>query len=627
MPNINVIRDDLFALIGKTFTDTEFDELCFEFGVEVDDIVTETVEFVADGTKEECIVYVIAIPANRYDLLCIEGFARALRIFLGLEQRQVFRTVEPAGGRQIMRVKPAVASVRPYMVCAILRGVKFDKRRYKSFIDLQEKLHQNICRRRIYVSMGTHDLDTVQGPFTYDARKPEDINFIPLTENEETVEAGARSFSGKELMDFYREDPTVKHLKPYTDIIYDSPLYPVVVDASDRVMSLPPVINGKHSRIQMSTTNVLIEATNIDKVKANIVLDTMIAMFSEYCAEPFTCEPVDVVYEDDGHIETTPLLSTRTCDASVKDINGTIGINITPQRMCELCDKMQLGPAEYIESKDCIRVTVPPTRSDILHAVDVIEDIAIAYGYNNIVTGVPPTNTVGAALPINQFTDLLRAEIARAGYVELLSHGLCSRAENFTALRRPETDEAVSLANPANVEYEVVRTTLIPGTLKTLAHNKSISHKDGIRLFEISDVVVRDREHEVGCKNVRHICALYASHSAGFEFIHGMVDKIMLASQIQAEEKYALTSLTAEDFADQKRVAREGVCYYVKPGNDPVFFPGMAAEIMLKFTDAATGATTQKKVGVYGVVHPEVLENYDISYPCSLLEMNLEDIM
>jgi phenylalanyl-tRNA synthetase beta chain len=626
MPNITVIRDDLFASIGRTFTDAEFDEVCFEFGVEVDDIATETVEFVADGTKEECVVYVIAIPANRYDLLCIEGFARALRVFLGLENRQVFRTVEPVGGRQIMRVKPAVASVRPYMVCAILRGVKFDKKRYKSFIDLQEKLHQNICRRRTYVSMGTHDLDTVSGPFTYDALPPQDINFVPLTESFETVAEGARSFNGKELMDFYREDPTVKHLKPYTDIIYDSPLYPVVLDASGAVMSLPPVINGKHSRIKMTTTNVLIEATNIDKVKANIVLDTMITMFSEYCAEPFTCEPVDVVYEEDGHIETTPLLSTRVCEASVKEINGTIGIDITPQRMCELCDKMQLGPAEHVAGSDCIRVTVPPTRSDILHAVDVIEDVAIAYGYNNIFTSVPPTNTVGAPLPINQFTDLLRAEIARAGYVELLSHGLCSRAENFTDLRRPETDEAVSLANPANVEYEVVRTTLIPGTLKTLAHNRSISHKDGIRLFEISDVVVRDRAHEVGCRNVRHICALYASHSAGFEFIHGMVDKIMLAAQVPADKSYALTSLSAEEVADQKRMSRDDACYFVKPGNDPVFFPSMAAEVVMKYTDAA-GTVTQKKVGVYGVVHPEVLEKYEISYPCSLLELNLEDIM
>merc|ERR1711871_1796555 len=98
---------------------------------------------------------------------------------------------------------------------------------------------------------------------------------------------------------------------------------------------------------------------------------------------------------------------------------------------------MQLGPATYDETSDSVTVNVPPTRSDILHSVDVIEDVAIAFGYNNIQLEVPPTLTVGKPLPINQFTDLLRNEVGRAGYVEMLTHGLCSTAENFTDLRRP----------------------------------------------------------------------------------------------------------------------------------------------------------------------------------------------
>lgn len=644
MPNITVIKEDLFQSIGKTFTDAEFDEVCFDFGVEIDDICVETIEFVADGTKKDCEVYVIAIPANRYDLLCIEGFARAVRIFLQLDKPPVYKIVEPTGGRQIMRVKPSVASVRPFVVCAILRGVKFDAKRYKSFIDLQEKLHQNICRRRTYVSMGTHDMSTIHGPFTYDARRPEDINFVPLTENHDTVAEGARSFNGRELMDYYRNNPTVKHLKPYTDIIYDSPLYPVVLDASDTVLSLPPVINSKHSRIKVTTTDVLIEATNIDVVKANIVLDTMVTMFSEYCTEPFTVEPVDVIYEQDGRIETTPLLSTRTCDAKVADVNGIVGINISAEEMVTYCERMQLGPAHYVASTDSIRVTVPPTRSDVLHAVDVVEDIAIAYGYNRIFASVPPTNTVGAPLNINQFTDLLRAEMARAGYVEMLSHGLCSLAENFTDLRRPVTDEAVSLANPANVEYEVVRTTLIPGTLKTLAHNRSISHKDGVKLFEISDVVLRDSSADTGCRNERHVAALYAAHAAGFEYIHGMVDRIMLMTQVQAEETYANTSLSADEISDRKRVARSGVAYRVRHGNNPTFFPGMSAEVVLlelqpeaaaaaSSSSAAAAAApkmqvvNERVIGVFGVLHPDVLTKFDISYPCSLLEINLEALL
>lgn len=613
MPNITLIKEHLFENIGRSYTDEEFDDVCFEFGVEVDDVATEIVEFTGDGSKSEHVVYVIAIPANRYDLLCMEGFCRALRIFLGIETSPVFQRVEPSGGRMSITVEPSTSSIRPYVACAVLRDVKFDIKRYKSFIDLQEKLHQNICRKRTYVAIGTHDLDTLKGPFRYKAQPPADINFVPLTEDNGKV------YNAKELLDFYRENPTCKHLKPYTDIIYNSPVFPVIYDSEDRVLSMPPIINGKHSRIQMHTTNVFIECTGTDKTKANIVLDTVVAMFSEYCAQPFTVEPVNVVYE--GVEETTPLLSKRACEMKVADANGTIGIDISPEEMCKLCDKMMLGPAKYIADRGVLEVQVPPTRSDILHAVDVIEDIAIAYGFNNIQLEIPKTLCFGAPLPINQFSDLIRSEIAQAGYMEMLTHGLCSTAENFTHLLRP-VGPAVSLSNPANIEYEVVRTSLLPGALKTLAYNKSMSHKDGIKLFEISDVVLAT-DNDIGAMNARRLVGLYSSYSSGFEVIHGLADRVMTCVQIQPEDGYASNSLTKQELANLKRVARAGVTYFLRPSSDPCFFQGMSADIVLKYEDG----TPEKVVGSLGVVHPKVLENFDVSYPCSVLEMDVDALM
>ena len=168
----------------------------------------------------------------------------------------------------------------------------------------------------------------------------------------------------------------------------------------------------------------------------------------------------------------------------------------------------QLGPAELLPDGETLRVTVPCTRSDILHAVDIAEDIGIAYGYNNIVKKVPTTCTVGGEQPLNHFGDLLREEIARAGYIEVLTHGLLSTHDNYTALRKEEDGLAVSLSNPANIEYEVIRTTLLPGLLKVLEHNKSASFSGGFKIFEISDVVLKDLEHVVtesivGSKNSR----------------------------------------------------------------------------------------------------------------------------
>lgn len=614
MPTISLIRDHLFEAIGKKFTDKEFDELCFEFGVEVDDIVTELVEFTADGTSGEFVVYKIDIPANRYDILCMEGFARAIRIFEGRQKTPVFNKVNVGAAAQKMVCKASTAAIRPFVACAVLRGVTFDKRKYKSFIDLQDKLHMNICRRRTYVAIGTHDLDTVQGPFRYEALAPSSINFVPLTED------NGRSFEGKELLDEYRSNPAYKHLKPYTGIIYDSPVYPIIYDSNDQVLSMPPIINSKHSRITLNTTNIFIECTGTDITKTNIVLDTMVTMFAEHCSEPFAVEMVDVEYEGDAtRSGSTPLLTTRKCDASVDEINGTVGIDIDAQKMCTLCEKMQLHPAEVLPDGKTIRVTVPPTRSDVLHAVDVIEDIAIAYGYNNIKQAVPKTITVGKPLAINQFTDLLRQEVGRAGYMEMLTHGLCSTAENFTHLRRPK-GPAVSLANPANMEYEVVRTTLVPGALKTLAYNKNISHRDGVKLFEISDVVLPET-NEVGARNLRKMVGLHAAHSSAFEVIHGLVDRVMTCAQIPPEAAYASNSLTKADIANGLRVARPGWSYQVRPGNDPMYFQGMSADVVVVVDGQ------EKSVGHFGVVHPEVLKAYEIIYPCTVMEIDIEAIL
>jgi phenylalanyl-tRNA synthetase beta chain len=658
MPNITLVKSHLFKFLNHQYTDEEFDELCFQFGVEVDEVATQVIEDTITGTKEQHEVYVISIPANRYDLLCLEGFGRAIKIFLGQEAAPIYQKVTPSH-REILTVEASTAAIRPYCVAAILRNVTFTPQIYKSFIDLQDKLHQNICRKRTYVAIGTHDYDTVKGPFRYRAMPPNEINFVPLTED------SGKSYSGLELLNFYREDPSAKHLKPYTDIIYDSPVYPLVSDANDTVLSLPPIINSKHSRIQLHTKNIFIECTATDITKANIVLDTMVTMFSQYCEVPFSVEEVEVRYAagpattpsgeplliPESRTQITPLLSTRECEATVAEINSIIGVELEPEQICRLCESMQLGPSRYTAPHSSsisssvssfissithssptpsahggvITVTVPPTRSDILHPVDVIEDIAIAYGYNKIPQSLPATLTVGCPLPINLFTDLLRAEISRAGYMEMLTHGLCSINENFHYLNHPVKDAAY-LSNPVNTEYEIIRTTLLPGALKTLSHNKSISHKDGIKLFEISDVVTvtspeQDPNDEIGAKNHRNFIGLYSAPTSSLEIIHGLLDRIFRACQIIPTESYGLTSLSKEEYAGLKRISRPDVCYELQANVDPLYFPGMGGDVILRKGDDVI------VVGTLGVIHPEVLKKFEISYPCCVVELDLEALL
>lgn len=200
------------------------------------------------------------------------------------------------------------------MVGAVLRNITLTQAAYDSFIDLQDKLHQNICRKRSLVAIGTHDLDTVTGPFRYRALAPADIAFVPLNQT--------RRMNGHELMEFYS---THAQLKQYLPIIRESPVYPVIQDADNVVLSLPPIINGDHSKITLGTRNVLIECTATDLTKAIVVLDTIVCMFSQHCAEPFAVEPVDVELAD-GSIRAYPELAYRTELIAPATANSYIGI-------------------------------------------------------------------------------------------------------------------------------------------------------------------------------------------------------------------------------------------------------------------------------------------------------------
>ena len=641
MPTVSVEKDILYTHMGRTYTDEGFDELCFEFGIELDEVTSEREE-AEKNTKlklskqqldelSDKVVYKIDVPANRYDLLCVEGLSRALRIFLGDQDAPTYQIVgEPAATMTVK--KSNTDTIRPFVVSAILKDVTFTQERYNSFIELQDQLHRNLCRQRTLVAIGTHDLDSIEGPFTYDARSPTDIEFVPLTPSD-------RSFNAKALMEFYETDAAAKHLKPYVPIIKNSPLYPVIVDAQNRVLSLPPIINGDHSKITLNTKNVFIECTATDLTKANIVLDTVVTMFSEYCAAPFSVLPVKVEYHDDSGAVVdsyvTPTLSTRRERAGVEFCNSLIGVSLTAQEMQSLCNKVQLGPATLLDNDTILEVTVPPTRSDILHPVDIAEDIGIAFGYNNIIKRVPATNTVGGEFPLNQLGDLLRDEIGRAGYIEVLTHGLCSIHDNYEALQcRVLENHAVSLSNPANIEYQVIRTTLLPGLLKTLQHNKAASFTSGFKLFEISDVVVVDKEFVmtetiVGSKNIRRLAAVYAGPTSGFEIIHGLVDRIMTLTEVAPEASYVATSTKKSQMDESKyRVAREGWYYTISPlpetaYESKMYFAGRAAEVVLTKPESSD----KIRLGTFGILHPNVLKNFGILYPSSCMELDLEPLL
>jgi len=583
--------------LGKEYTETEFDELCFEFGIELDEVTSEKQikdKFLGEAgagaagagdDAEDDTIYKIDIPANRYDLLCMEGISRALNVFRGVEPSPVFRMIEPVNGapRQKMIQKPETMLVRPFVVCAVLRGVKFDKARYDSFIDLQDKLHQNICRRRTLVAIGTHDLNTVKGPFTYEAHPPEDIKFTPLKQT--------REFNAAELMEHYKSDQKLKH---FLHIIDGSVVFPVIYDAERTVLSLPPIINGAHSAISLDTTDVFIECTATDLNKAKIVLNTVVTMFSEYSANKFAVEPVDVV-SSSGDERAYPDFMTRFVDVDPDYVRKRIGVtaaDIDTKAMAALLCRMQL-PTKI--DGDVLRVEVPPTRSDILHPCDVAEDVAIAYGYNNInkEKAGPNVVTVGAQQPLNNFSDLVRQEMASQGFSEVLTWILCSHDDNFANVNREDDGNAAAIvANPSSLDVQVARSSLLQGVLKAMGANKDAPVP--AKLFEVGDVVLLDESKDVGARNSRRLLVLYSNTTSGFEVAHGALDRVM---QITGAAKDGDAGYTLDTSL-----------------NEATYFPGRQAGIV----------RDGKRIGVMGVVHPTVLGKFDIVNPCSVLELDLE---
>uniref|UniRef100_A0A1B6DE20 Phenylalanine--tRNA ligase beta subunit n=1 Tax=Clastoptera arizonana TaxID=38151 RepID=A0A1B6DE20_9HEMI len=585
MPTIGIKRDLLFKALGKKYSDDEFSQLCFDFGLELDEVTTEnqmiskeTGQESVKGASEE-IIYRIDIPANRYDLLCLEGLSIGLLIFLNKIEPPRYKAIYPGIDKcQKLIITPETKKIRPFAVAAVLRGLHFTADSYASFIDLQDKLHQNIARKRTLVAIGTHDLDTIQGPFVYDALPPEQIKFQPLNQDKE--------HSGKEIMDLYS---THAQLKQYLHIIRDSPVYPIIKDSNGTVLSMPPIINGHHSRITLNTKNVFIECTATDLTKANIVLDTIVCAFSQYCSEKYEVEIVEVT-QPEGKVVKTPHLSYRKERISGKKINKYIGINETPLHLATLLTKMCLKSDVHSGSE--IVVEVPPTRHDIIHAVDIYEDAAIAFGYNNIVKTIPKTSTIANQFPLNKLSDQLREQIAQAGFTETLTFSLCSRDDISTKLcKKIEDIPAAHISNPKTLEFQVARTTLVPGLLKTIAANKNMPLP--IKLFEVSDIVLKDSNTEVGARNERHLCAVNYNKSPGFEVIHGLLDRFM--------------QLLNVPFSQEKG-------YFIRAVEDTTYFPQRCAEIVFN----------GKVIGTMGVLHPDVITKFDLTLPCSALEINIE---
>ena len=660
MPTINIKRQLCRELLGtqtnfnpnNTYTNTEFDfyfeQLCFNFGIELDEITTE-LEIQSKHTRTNLVdqpsaanppasspddtLYKIEIPANRADLFSGEGILNSLKNYLNPLQslhntNNILKKVIQPPTDQLIRIvhSSSVDDVRPYVIGCIFRSIELNNERYRNFIEVQEKLHLLVGRNRTLVSMGTHDLDstTLQYPIHYRLIENTSCRFIPLNRIE--------SMNIDELYKFYENEPNGQ-IKHYLHIInkLTQTHHPVIVDSANTVLSLPPVINSNQTKISASSKNILLEITGTNLEKMTVALNCMILSFIQYCRN---IECIGIEYNNQLTI-TPSFTERRIFDVSIQYLNESIGIQLSKQQIIDQLARMELYGTPHEHHTDILRVQCGINRTDILHSCDIMEDLAISTGFDTLQHTVPIHQTIGLPNRINHYSDQIRLIVSQCGFLEVLTFTLISQLENYSYLLQPDTHQAVVLDNSSTIEFDCVRSTLIPGLLKTLSSN--ISQQLPIQIYEVGDICIVDqykdqRIHvnnpaDTGASNHRRVAAAYCgtSSAAGYGIINGLIDHIMLCNSILHQptvHEHQSYKVNPIHYSPQQ-LSRQ---YYLQHSNNPTYLESYRADIVVQLTDQSNHITTIN-LGTFGTLNPDVCTNFRIPHPVNCVEIDLQPLI
>ncbi|MGD1060974.1 MAG: phenylalanine--tRNA ligase subunit beta [Methanomassiliicoccales archaeon] len=489
---------------------------------------------------------------DRPDLFCVEGVARALRTFLGFERGLKVYPVEKSGIS--MKVDPSVKDVRPYAVAGVVRGVTMNDYLIRSLMEVQEKLHLTLGRKRQKVAIGIHDLDKVTPPFVYKAVDPESISFVPLAKD---VKMNLR-----EILE--------KHEKgvDYAWVLKGKEKYPIILDKRKEVLSFPPIINGALTTVTESTKNFFIDVTGTDTIAINGALNIVATMLAERGG---LIQSVRLTGAAKG---STPDLRPAKWDLEQEATNKWLGLKLAPQGTAACLERMGY---EAKPLKEKIKVQVPRTRIDILHPVDLMEDVAKGYGYAKFGTARPEVQCLGAERKIERVSDLVRQMMIGFGYYEVMTLTLTSEKEQFDDMRLPRS-EVVEVLNPISEEHTCLRVSLIPSLLVVLRKSK---HRDlPQRIFEVGDVLD-------GIKRRRELAGLAIHTKASFTEMKSLVEGVMRDLNLQHELE---------------------VCQL------PFYIDGRAATVRSK----------GDIIGHFGELHPEVITKAELGYQVIAFVLDLE---
>ncbi|PSG99431.1 MAG: phenylalanine--tRNA ligase subunit beta [Nanohaloarchaea archaeon SW_7_43_1] len=470
MSNIKINKKEFTELVGQEFSDQKLDEEASFLGSHWNHV---------EGDKWDVEVY-----PNRPDLLSVEGLSRAYRGFFGIDTGLEGYNVNK--GDIHIEVDGSVENVRPHIGCAVVRDLDLTERMINGLIQLQEKLHETMGRRREKLAIGLHDLSAIEPPFEYKAVEAETVSFTPL-EHEKEMQLG-------EILDEHEKG------REYSWVLEDEDKYPIIVDSEDQVLSFPPIINNQLTEVHSGTTDLFIDVTGKDRDKVQKALNIIVTALAERNAR------IDSVKVND---ERMPDLSPEEFELDPEYLREVSGLDLSKTEIINRLKKMKFGAKAGSE----IKVKVPCYRADIMHQYDLIEDVIIAHRYTNIKPEIPNIDQIGDKQRIENLSKIIRDSMVGTGALEALTY-LHENEKNLTSMIQKEDDgNYVKIENPLSEEYSAVRHLMFPSLLQVLKQNRHNGYPQNF--FETSDVVETD-DSDIGASEKRKLGYVESGSDIGF---------------------------------------------------------------------------------------------------------------
>ena len=568
MPKIEVNEKLFFSLLGDSPDAAALETVLPTAKAELDG-------WDKDGASAEDRTIKIELnDTNRPDLWSTAGLARQLKTHR-TRKLPAYPFFVPLGethtSRYSVEVDESVRGVRPYLAGFVAKGVAITDAMLRDLIQTQEKLTWNYGRKRRTVSIGLYRPSVISWPVHYKGVDPDKVSFVPLQET--------RSMTLRQIL---AEHPKGKE---YSFILQNEVIHPLLLDDKDKVLSYPPIINSADlGAVLVGDRELFIEVTGSDYPSVALTASIMACDLSDM---GFAIENVEVKYPYDtpfGRKITFPCYFQDGLKVRIDQVRKLLGLDLSLEEARAAVERM--GSRASIDV-DFIAVKPAEYRNDFLHPVDITEDILIGIGMEHFPPERPRDFTIGRLSPIEQFSRKAKLTLVGVGYQEMIYNYLGSGRDYIEKMGIPAA-LVVKITNPMSENFEYLRNSPLPGLLGT--ESVSVKAPYPHRTFEVGKVAVKDNAENYGIKTRQYI---------GFLNTHTQADYNESASHLATLMFY---------------LGRE---YSVKEAQDPRFILGRQAEVW----------SGGKYIGVFGEVHPAVLDAFGITMPAAGGELDLDALL